>query len=191
MKNILLVLTLFIMSGCSTKTKNITYFSINPTLKIKPSQNKNYRLKIIKILYPKSIKDKASSNIIYKDNQTEINYYVYNRWSTTVSKQLLKSFIKTLQATKSFKATLPYTSYAKVDFLLESDIYDFYHLLEGDKSYSVISIQFNLIDNHSNKLIKSRKFDYKVLSQSKDAKGYVRATNEAIELMLGDLIDWI
>ena len=43
----------------------------------------------------------------------------------------------------------------------------------------------------SKKIVKSKKFNYQIPTTTKDARGYVQATNIAMERLLVDLVRWL
>ena len=90
-----------------------------------------------------------------------------------------------------FKAVLPYESTAGEDLRLESIVFDFSHHVRGEASFAIVSIQMNLINTDSGKLIKTKRFSYKEQTQTLDARGYVEATNRAMGRLSRDLVVWL
>ena len=101
------------------------------------------------------------------------------------------SIIRALEKSGVFGTVIDYRSIANTDYILESEVYEFYHKVRKDISLSVVSMRFGLIDSSTNELIKSKKFTYEISTDTIDAKGYVKATNKAIERLSRDLVRWL
>ena len=191
MRQIVIISLLIFLSACSSKTTTLHIYTLNPSIDIHKHPNASYSSHSVKVAYPSSIKGIISKRMTYTYDDLEEGTYVNAQWSTSSSKLLMNSFIRVLEKSGVFKATLEYTSLAHTDYLLESEVYEFYHKVRKDLSVAVVSIRFNLIHTQSNTLIKSRKFSYQIPTQTTDAQGYVKATNRAVEKISQDLVQWL
>jgi cholesterol transport system auxiliary component len=140
---------------------------------------------------PYSLKQPLSYKMAYAYSKNERGYYQNSQWSNNLGKMLQGYLIQTLQQSRLYKAVLPYESAVPEDQRLESIVYDFSHHVNGGLSHAVVSIEFALVDMHSGKLIKRRRFSYQEPTPTVDAKGYVTATNKVLEKLSWDLREWL
>ncbi|RRS31386.1 MAG: hypothetical protein P794_03750 [Epsilonproteobacteria bacterium (ex Lamellibrachia satsuma)] len=190
MKQLVLILMLIWLSGCSNKQAPLKIYTLNAQSDVKISQSK-FRQKTIKVSYPQSLKSKIGEKMYYSYNSMEEGAYQNSQWSNNIGKLLQGTFIEAIEQSKLFKAVLPYTSTAGEDYRLESTIFAFSHQVRGKQSHALVSIQFALIDTNTGRLIKTKYFSYRVPTKTIDAKGYVEATNVAINRLSKDLVQWL
>ncbi len=150
-----------------------------------------YKNKSIKVAYPQSLKDQISQKMNFSYSSSDRGSYQNSEWSNNVSKLLQGTFIETLDSSRIFKAVLFDTSTAKEDYRLESTVFAFNHSVRDTESYALVSVQFNLIDTNTGRLVKSKRFSYRETTPTVDAQGYVTATNVAVERLSKDLVMWL
>jgi cholesterol transport system auxiliary component len=190
-KKFFLIVSLFVLSGCSLKEaaplKVYTLDSGNVT----PVAYSNYRNKTIKVSYPQTLKEKLTNGMAYSYSSSERGEYLNSQWSNNAGKLIQGNIIQVLVQSRIFKAVLPYESTAGEDLRLESTVFAFSHHVRGEASYAIVSIQFSLINTDSGKLIKTKRFSYRENTQTLDARGYVEATNRAMARLSRDLVEWL
>jgi cholesterol transport system auxiliary component len=187
----LAVAAVMFLSGCALKeAPPLNYYSLDIG-KMPVVEHSKYRNKVLKVAYPKPLTEKLTDRISFSYSSSDRGIYQNSQWSNTLEKLLEGNIIAALQQSRLFKAVLPYSSTAGVDLRLESMIYDFSHHVRGDASYAVVSIEFALIDTHTGKLIKTKRFSYRENTRTTDAKGYVEASNIILHRMGKDLINWL
>jgi len=180
-----------VIGGCSMKSEPMAIYTINPDVKIAKNSKSPYRKSSIKVSYPTNIKGKAGSSIYYSYSDIEEGSYQNASWGSSSSQLLTYSIIRALEKSGVFGTVIDYRSIANTDYILESEVYEFYHKVRKDISLSVVSMRFGLIDSSTNELIKSKRFTYEIPTDTTDAKGYVKATNRAIERLSKDLVRWL
>jgi ABC-type uncharacterized transport system auxiliary subunit len=91
-----------------------------------------------------------------------------------------------------FRAVLPPTSVSGADFLVESTLLEFGHLLgrEGT-SAGVVRMRFHLIDNKSRKVVASKELVARIPVATMDARGAAAAINQAAIKVATDLVVWL
>jgi len=188
---IVILIGMFLLSGCAMKSSEMRTYSLNPDLNFSKLSHAVYRDKSIKIAYPTNIKGKTSSSIYFSYSKIEEGKYQNAIWNSSNSQLLINGIIRALEKGAVFKTVVDYTSLANTDYLLESEVYDFYHKVRKNLSVSVLSIRFDLIDTDYNRLVKSRRFTYEIPTKTVDALGYVKATNIALERLTVDLVKWL
>ncbi len=190
-KKFFLIVSLFVLSGCSLKEAvPLKVYTLNSG-NVAPVTYSDHRNKTIKVSYPQALKEKLSNGMSYSYSSSERGEYQNSQWSNNAGKLIQGNIIQMLVQSRIFKAVLPYESTAGEDFRLESTVFDFSHHVRGEASYAIVSIQFNLINTNSGKLIKTKRFTYKENTQTLDARGYVEATNRAMVRLSRDLVVWL
>ncbi len=190
MNKLILIFILLWLTGCSSKESPLKVYTLSTITGIKASNNK-FKHATIKVTYPQSLKEKISQKMSYSYSRAEKGVYQNSQWSNDIGKLLEGTFIQALDESKLFKAVLPYVSTAHEDYRLESSIFTFSHQVRGEQSHALVSIQFALVDTDTGKLIKTKRFSYKVATKSIDAQGYVEATNEAVGRVTKDMLKWL
>ncbi len=182
---------ILLLGGCSMKSSEMKTYGLNPDLNFSKLPHATYRDKSVKIAYPTNIKGKSSSSIYFSYSKIDEGKYQNAIWTSSNGQLLINSIIRSLEKGGVFKTVIDYTSLGNTDYLLESEVYDFYHKVRKGVSVSVLSIRFDLIDTDYNHLVKSKRFTYEVPTQTVDALGYVKATNIALDKMSLDLVKWL
>ncbi len=190
-KKFFLIVSLFVLSGCSLKeAAPLKVYTLNSGT-VAPVSHSKHRHQTIKVSYPQALKEKLSNGMSYSYSSSERGEYQNSQWSNNAGKLIQGNIIQILVQSRIFKAVLPYESTAGEDLRLESTVFDFSHHVRGEASYAIVSIQFNLINTNSGKLIKTKRFTYKENTQTLDARGYVEATNRAMVRLSRDLVVWL
>ncbi len=191
MRYIVLLALIIGVYGCSTKETALRTYTINPQIDIDKQSSTIYSTKSIKIAYPTSIKGVVSRRMTYSYSDQEEGTYNNARWSVSSGKLLMNTYIKALDESHLFGSVIEYSSLAETDYLLESEVYEFYHKIRGKVSLSIVSVKFNFIAMDTNRLIKSKKFSYQIPTATLNAQGYVQASNIAVKQMTLDMIAWL
>ncbi|MDY0195083.1 MAG: ABC-type transport auxiliary lipoprotein family protein [Sulfurovaceae bacterium] len=190
MKYIIWIAIFLFLQGCSVKQSPMKAYTLHSDANQKAYSYK-FRDKTIKVAYPQGLKEKMGRNMQFSYSDTEHGSYQNSQWFNTIGQLLQGTFIQTLQQSGLFRGVFSYTSTVQADYRLESTIFDFSHRVRGNTSYAMVSIQFALIDADSGKMVKSKLFSYTVPTATTNAKGYVDATNMAINILGKDLIAWL
>jgi len=190
-KKFFLIASLLVVSGCSLKEAvPLKIYTLNAG-SVSAVSHSNHRGQTIKVSYPQALKDKLTNGMSYSYSSSERGEYQNSQWSNNAGKLIQGNIIQILVQSRIFKAILPYESTAGEDLRLESTVFDFSHHVRGESSYAVVSIQMNLINTDSGKLIRTKRFSYREHTQTLDARGYVEATNRAMSRFSRDLLRWL
>ena len=190
-KRFFLLVSLLMISGCSVKEAVPLKVYTLDAGSISPVSHSNHRGQTIKVSYPQTLKDTLTNGMAYSYSSSERGMYQNSQWSNNAGKLLQGNIIQILTQSRVFKAVLPYESTAGEDLRLESIVFDFSHHVRGEASFAIVSIQMNLINTDSGKLIKTKRFSYKEDTQTLDARGYAEATNRAMSRLSRDLVVWL
>jgi len=190
---ILLVITL-ISAGCATITVPASdTYAINTTCEPGKELDKKSSLsKVVKVAYPKSASAINSRHILYQEREFAQNAYAHSSWIDTPNKMLGGLFLSCIDKKSIFKAVLPSGSKGRSDFLLETTISEFYHHVNNaGSSEGRVRIGFYLIDSNSRNVIATKEFYTKVSAKTHNAKGGVRALNDASKSIALKLSRWL
>lgn len=190
MKYIMGVLLVIFLGGCATKMTPLKSYTLQ-TPKVEKRYQGSYHSKTIKVMQPLSLKEKMSDKMYFSYSPIQQGAYLNSKWSNNIGKLLQGTVMYTLQGSGMFKGVVSYDSTAQADCRLESTVFDFSHHVRGDASYAVVSLQFNLVSTHTGKLMKSKRFSYREPTGTTDARGYVEASNRAVEQLGNDLLLWL
>jgi cholesterol transport system auxiliary component len=193
MKNIhiYMMILLLVITGCAMKeAPPLRTYTLNAG-NVPVSDAKRYKAEVIKVSYPQTLKEAITERMAFSYSSSDRGYYQNSQWSNNLGKLVQGNIIEVLQESGMFKAVLPYASTAEEDLRLEITIHDFSHHVRKDVSFAVVSIGFSLIDTKTGRLLKSRRFSYREVTPTVNAKGYVVAVNRAMHRLNFDLIHWL
>lgn len=181
------LITIF-LSGCNLKPTaiDINHYSID--FKTKPI-NSNSSVKTIFIEEPTVNKSFNLTSIFYNTKPYLFEEYAKNRWINLPSSMIYNQLIDSFSSSKIFSNVVSKDSKIKKEYVLKTEVIKLYHGFEGDKSYSIIKIKFDLVED--NKILESFDYDKKVLAKENNAYGFVKATNEGLKEILEDLLSKI
>ena len=187
MKKLLVIPALFFI-GCSSKNVTLNQYSIKSYEHTYINSSK-YKNKTIKVMYPKFLSNIDSTKIKYSYSSIEEGFYENSEWSSDLGDMIQSVLIKSLS--NLFKGVFLNSSIVNSDYILETTVYDFSHHVRGNESYSIVSIQASLIDKHTGRLIKSKKFYHKEFTDTTNAVGYIKSVNNNYQKITIKIIDWL
>lgn len=193
-KSFIVIFFLFIyfsFVGCAIKTELPKIQNYSIIYKKLPSTSNKKIDKVVKVLYPQSLKSIMSENILYLRDGYNFSNYLYSKWIDKPNFMLENIFLQTLLDANIFKNVTLSNSKLRADLILESQILTFHQSFESNKSFSNMELKFNLLNSRDRKLISSKKLNYKIEAKDADAKGGVEAFNIATFKLSKDLINWI
>jgi cholesterol transport system auxiliary component len=192
MKIFLSLFALFIWSGCTTHTPNITEYSLNT---VHPSSAYNPTVsspKTLQLATTKTLPSLNSKSIFYLKARQEIGTYLYSRWIDTPSAMIENMFTAELQKSALFSTVIPASSHANGDYLLESNLHAFYHRIHDDQtSDGIIDITYRFIDTKSKTTVATQRFTLIHPSQTNNAKGGIDALNNALNSLNTQVVQWL
>lgn len=191
MKQLTLLITIIaLFTGCSTIHPATSEYSILPSYT--PMSEANSINATLKLSSTRSIASLSSTQFYYLKETSQINAYLYSRWSDTPSSMIDRALYSSLQDQRLFETLIPSTSSASADLILESDLNAFYHRFHNDaSSEGLIDITYRLIDPKTKTTIASKRFIITEPSPSQDAKGGVTALNKATHNLSLQCISWL
>jgi ABC-type uncharacterized transport system auxiliary subunit len=134
----------------------------------------------------------TGTDILYTDTRHIQHSYAYSRWRDSPVRMMQTVLEVAVENSGLFRAVLPPTSVSGADFLVESTLLEFGHLLgrEGT-SAGVVRMRFHLIDNKSRKVVASKELVARIPVATMDARGAAAAINQAAIKVATDLVVWL
>lgn len=183
-----------LVTGCTTNIlPPVDSYTIGISCRIEaPSGEKPGSPRVLKVAIPESVAAINSHNILYQEGEFAQNPYAHSRWSDTPNKMLDGLLRACVNKSSIFKAVLPSYSKGHGDLLLESRLSEFYHHINADGgSEGRVRIEFYLIRAKSGHVVATHEFSSNISATTLDAKGGVRAINEASRSVALDMVQWL
>ncbi|MDQ1297602.1 MAG: cholesterol transport system auxiliary component, partial [Campylobacterota bacterium] len=134
MKQSALFITIIsLLTGCSVIRPATYEYTILPSY-TPMSEVTNSIKATLKLSSTRSIASLASTQLYYLKETSNIDAYLYSRWSDTPSSMIDRCVYSSLQNEHLFESLIPSTSSATADLILESDLNAFYHRFHNDAS---------------------------------------------------------
>ena len=185
----LTILMLGLLAGCGGRTLS-QYTLKSPSTA--PVASSPYRHATVRVDYPHGIDDTMGTRIYFSKEDLTRAPYRYSRWSQPLNRLLMAHIIEALQRARIFRQVLDYASEAPADYRLETTIYRFdHHLLESGDSVALISLEVRLLSSRDSRILRSRRFDYRIPCGRTDARGFIEAANRALDRFARDLVRWL
>lgn len=189
MKNNMRILFFILVSimfiGCSFKqtTFEINRYAIDFKASKTSFENSG---KSIYIETPNMNKSFNTNSILYTLKPHLFEEYAKNRWINLPSSMIHSYLVEAVESSHIYTATLSKKSNILFDYSLKTNVINLYHAVEGDKSYAVLKIRFDLVSNKE--LLKTFSYDKKILCKTTDAYGFILAINQAFDEVSSDLL---
>jgi ABC-type uncharacterized transport system auxiliary subunit len=134
----------------------------------------------------------TTTEILYTDTKNTQHSYAYSCWRDAPVRAMQTVLEAAVENSGLFRAVLPSTSASGADFLLESALLEFGHILvEGSPSVGVVRMRFHLLDNKSRRVVASKELVAAIPAATLDARGGTAAINQAALKVASDLVVWL
>lgn len=186
--------SLLLLSACST-TRSLPAIDVytlalaDDAVEQTRSSQINKVIKLLRVTGPQSY---HSHKIIYRLHGQHFESYAYSRWSDS-STELISDYLQNyLQNSEVFSAVLTHHSVSQADWLLEIELDDFSQHIEASGQSGVhVSMQLNLLENKSKRLIASRHFKAEIAVEEANAKSAVLSFNRASAQISRQVLNWL
>ena len=180
-----------IFIGCSnTKLPPNKIYNLQTSKNCCKNEFKKQKL-TIKILEPVANKHLNNTAIYYSNARYRLQTYKLSKWSDFPTKMILEVITAKLDELNLYNNITTSYIYAKSDYVLQSELFEFKQIINQKNSYVKLKIKFYLIQNDKRKNIISKIFNYKTKCNTIDAYGSVEAQNRSIEQLVQDLSIWL
>lgn len=194
MKKIYLItIFMFLLSGCSVTKPAITEYRLS----LKDFTSKNYsnscKDNSLKVSTAFSSSTLMTHEMNYMQDRHKIYSYTQSQWINSPNQEISLQILSAIRDAKLFESVQSAKSRSRSDLILEINIEDFmqYYSEDLSSSHVNIAISFTLIDEKISKTIATKSFSAKRDVKSLDAIGGVEALDEALEEIIGDLLEFL
>ena len=186
--------TLTLITGCTFQSPPpVEIYTIEPGWEqnvLAPTEKKGSAL--IQIAPVRGSAAFTSTEILYTNTLHTQNSYTYSRWRDAPVRAMQTVLEVAVENSGLFRAVLPPTSVSGADFMVESTLLEFGHILGQDvSSVGVVRMHFHLIDNKSRKVVASKELVARMPAATLDARGATAAINQAAMQVASDLVVWL
>ena len=185
MKNLFYLLIALLISGCSLKQEVTDINSYSIDFNSKNSSYKNIGKSIL-IEEPLVNKSFNSRSIFYSTKPYLFEEYAKNRWINLPSSMIHNSLVESFQNSNLFSLVSLEDTKIKYDYVIKTSVIKIYHEINGDKSYAILKIKFNLLKDKT--LVKTMDYDKKVLVLQNKPYEFVKSMNKSFEEIVEELI---
>jgi ABC-type uncharacterized transport system auxiliary subunit len=170
--SILLSLFALILGGCG-HPKAIRYYTVqSATAPANPSTNAQaVSLVVGTISGPEIFR---GSPIAYRVGPNEIGIYQYSQWVEPPVMMVQSSLIRVLRASGNYQSVASLGSSADGQYLVRGRLYDFEEV-DGGSITGLVSMEFELLDRKSGKIVWSHFYSQSEPVQSKEISAIVTA----------------
>ena len=184
MKNLFYLLMIVLLSGCSLKQEvtDINSYSIDFSSKNSSYQNSQKSILIEEPMVNNSFNSRA---IFYSTKPYLFEEYAKNRWINLPSSMIHNSLLESFQNSNIFSFVSLEDSKIKYDYILKTNVIKIYHEINGDKSYAILKIKFDLLKDKV--LVKTFSYDKKVLVSQNKPYEFVKSVNKSFEEIVEEL----
>ena len=185
MINLFYLLIVLLISGCSLKQEVTDTNSYSIDFNSKNSSYKNIGKSIL-IEEPLVNKSFNSRSIFYSTKPYLFEEYAKNRWINLPSSMIHNSLVESFQNSNLFSLVSLEDTKIKYDYVIKTSVIKIYHEINGDKSYAILKIKFNLLKDKT--LVKTMDYDKKVLVLQNKPYEFVKSMNKSFEEIVEELI---
>ncbi len=184
-------LALLLLAGCVSLSappgiQNIYVLDAQPVV----PESAVKRDLVLAVNMPEARPGFETEQIVYFRQPYELNYFVNSRWTDTPARMLQPLLLQAVQRSGSFRAVVETGSAVPGDVRLDTDLIRLQHDFTTHPSRVQITLQAQLIDVRSNRVLAVQRFDDTENSSTEDAYGGVIAANRLVQRMLGKLAEF-
>ena len=118
-------------------------------------------------------------------------YYQYHSWTERPGRRVTELLVARLERDGSFKAVATVIAGVHGDYILNTHLAEFYHDAAAVPGSARVVLTAELVDPVRRVLLARRTFEQSAPAPTYDAPGAVRAFDQAVAAVLGDLSAWI
>ena len=132
-----------------------------------------------------------TDGMAYSNAQGTRGYYQFARWSERSGKRFTDLLLTRLEHEKIFAAVAQSGSNVRGDWLLTTDILEFYHDASRQPGVVRMELRAEVSDLKTRSLLARKTFAQAIAVSSFDAAGAHKAFNEAATGSLDEIADWL
>lgn len=145
---------------------------------------------VLAVSLPQARPGFATAQIAYLQQPHELNYFVNSRWTDTPAHMLRPLLLQALEQSAAFRAVVSTANAIPADVRLDIELIRLQHDFTTRPSRVQITLQAQLIDMHSKRVLAVQQFDATETAGSEDAYGGVSAANRLVQRVLGQVAEF-
>ena len=180
---ILISLLALSLSGC-VSNKPIRYYTIqSPAAPTLPASTHAVSLLVASVSGPEIFRD---TPIAYRVGANEIGTYQYSRWAEPPVEMLQSNLIRLLSSSGNYQSVASLGSTSEGQFVVRGKLYDFEEV-DGASITGLVSMEFDLYDRKSGKVVWSHYYSQSEPVQSKEISAVVSALDVNLDRGLNEV----
>lgn len=185
------LLSALLLAGCTGLTApqgsspNIYVLDARPDMQISAIK----RDLVLAVAMPQARPGFASAQIAYLQQAHELNYFASSRWADTPARMLQPLLAQALEQSRGFRAVVQ-AGAIPADIRLDIELIRLQHDFTLPASRVQLTLQAQLIDLRSKRVLAVRQFDATENADSPDAYGGVSAANRLVQRVLGQVTEF-
>ncbi len=187
------VLLLIALSGCAALNRTpeqppqiYVLRAVPRATQTKPAES---HLSVL-VSAPKAWPGYDRARIAYVRHPLQVDYYAESEWADQPARMLEPLLMTALQESNLFNAVVSATSSAMAELRIDTEIIQIHHEFLISPSLGRVVIRVQLIDLTRNRVLATRVFSATRPAATDDARGGVTAINNALEVILGAIVDF-
>lgn len=144
---------------------------------------------VLAVTMPQARPGFASAQIAYLQQAHELNYFASSRWADTPAHMLQPLLAQALEQSRGFRAVVQ-AGAIPADIRLDIELIRLQHDFTLPASRVQLTLQAQLIDLRSKRVLAVRQFDATENADSPDAYGGVSAANRLVQRVLGQVTEF-
>ncbi len=144
--------------------------------------------KTLLVAVPKAAPGFDSNRIAYTKEPLKLDYYSNSVWSDTPAKMLLPIMVRAFEGTGAFKAVIAPPAPTLADMRVDVDVIRLQQEFMTQPSRVRLTARIKVLNMKSGHVLATQVFEVLEPAPSEDAYGAARATNAAVQKILGDMI---
>jgi cholesterol transport system auxiliary component len=125
--------------------------------------------------------------IAYRAGPNEIGTYQYSHWAEAPVALVKANLIRTLRASGEYQSVTELGSTAGGQFLIRGSLYDFEEVDSGENISGLVSMEFDLIDRRTGKVVWTHYYSHSEPVQTKEIAAVVAALDSNLSRGLSEV----
>lgn len=132
-----------------------------------------------------------TTSMAYVTKPYELHYFVKSEWADLPARMLQNLIVKTLYNTHHYRGVLTLPTYARYDYILNTQLIELKQVFIDDYSYYQVQLRADIISTRTLGLVASKDFKVTVHAKENTAFGGVLAANKAAANILKQLARFV
>lgn len=125
-----------------------------------------------------------SSRMAYLRQPNEVSYYAQSQWADTPARLLAPLLVQAMEQTGCWKTVVLMPTTVQGDYRLDTEILHWQQEFFSQPSRVRLTLRAQLVEQRSQQVVASQRFEVVEEAPSEDAQGGVIATNRAVRTLL-------